>query len=53
MAKLKDDIAKLNEKITKLKEKFKGVLPLEGEKHLLWDEMTKDIQSFRLQLVMV
>ncbi len=53
ITKLKGDIAKLNEKILMLKEKVKGVLPLEGAKHLLWDELTKDIQSFRLQLVMV
>ncbi len=50
---LKGDKAKLEETILRLKEKVKGVLPLEGVKHLLWDELTKDIQSFRLQLMMV
>ena len=51
--KLKEDKAKLEEKILRLKEKVKGVLPLEGAKYLLSDELTKDIQSFRLKLVMV
>ena len=41
--KLKEDKVKLEEKITKLKEKVKGVLPLEGAKHLLWDELSEDI----------
>ncbi len=41
--KLKEDKVKLEEKITKLKENVKGVLPLEVEKHLLWDELSKDI----------
>lgn len=51
--KLKEDKAKLDEKISKLKEKVKGILPLEGAKHLLWDELSKDIQFFRPQLVIV
>jgi FtsZ-binding cell division protein ZapB len=51
--KLKEDKVKLEEKITKLKEKVKGVLPLEGEKHLLWDELSEDIQAFRPQLMIV
>ncbi len=37
------EIAKLNEKILRLKEKVRGVFPLEGEKHLFWDELMKDI----------
>ncbi len=51
--KLKEEKTKLEENITKLKEKARGVLPLEGAKHLLWDELSKDVQSFRLQLMIV
>jgi FtsZ-binding cell division protein ZapB len=51
--KLKEENNKLEEKITKLKEKARGVLPLEGAKHLLWDELSKDVQSFRPQLMIV
>jgi len=43
----------LNDKICKLKEKAKGVLQLQGAKHLLWDELIEEVTSFRQQLVMV
>ena len=51
--KLKEDKDKLEEKILKLREKAKGVLPLEGAKHLLWDELSENIQAFRPQLMIV
>lgn len=43
----------MNEKISKLKEKTKGVLQLQGAKHILWDELIKAVASFRQQLVMI
>ena len=45
--KLKEDKDKLEENIIKLKEKVKEVLPLEGAKHFLWDELSEDIHAFR------
>ena len=50
---LKEDNDKLKDKNHKLKEKTKGVLPLEGAKHLLWDELIEDIHAFRPQLMIV
>jgi len=48
-----EEVSRLNEKISKLKEKTKGVLQLQGEKHILWDEPIKAVASFRKQLVMI
>ena len=50
---IKEDKVKLEENITELKEKARGLLPLEGEKHFLWDELSEDIQSFKPQLMIV
>ena len=51
IAKLKEENDKLSSKVHKLKQKITGVLPLEGAKHLLWDDLMADISAFRPQLM--
>ena len=53
ITKLKEENGKLNDKVYKLRQKATGVLPLEGAKHLLWDELMADIHAFRPQLMIV
>ena len=53
IAKLKEENDKLNNKVYRLRQKATGVLPLEGAKHLLWDELIADIYALRPQLMIV
>jgi len=48
-----EEVNKLLDRVTKMKNKTKEILPLKGGKHLLWDELIKEMTSFRLQVVMV
>ena len=48
-----EEVNKLLDRVTKMKNKTKEILPLKGAKHLLWDELIKEMTSFRLQVVMV
>ena len=50
---MKEENDKLTHKVSKLRKKASGVLPLEGAKHLLWDELIVDLYAFRPQLMIV
>jgi len=43
----------LREKVARLEERVAGIVPLQGARHILWDELIAEVASFIRYFIMI